>query len=117
MLARTRPSTKQTEPSKPTLWARDNHGQYTTRGQNSVATVRGTEWETIESCAGTTTYVKRGVVAVKNLHTGHTVLVHAGHRYLAGADPPEGLPCAACDLPLRRPWGFCLSRACRSAWA
>jgi streptogramin lyase len=71
------------KPPKQVLWARDNGGQYTTRGQNSVATVRGTVWETIESCAGTTTYVKRGVVAVRNVHTGHTVLVHAGHRYLA----------------------------------
>jgi streptogramin lyase len=71
------------KPPKRILWARDNGGQYTTRGQNSVATVRGTVWETIESCAGTTTYVKRGVVAVRNVHTGHTVLVHAGHRYLA----------------------------------
>jgi virginiamycin B lyase len=71
------------KPSKQILWARDNGGQYTTRGQNSVATVRGTVWETIESCAGTTTFVKRGVVAVQNVHTGHTVLVHAGHRYLA----------------------------------
>jgi streptogramin lyase len=82
-LGRARPSAKQTKPSKPILWARDSGGQYSTRGQNSVATVRGTEWETIESCAGTTTYVKRGVVAVRNIHTGRTVLVHAGHRYLA----------------------------------
>jgi hypothetical protein len=82
VLGHARPSSKK-KPVKRILWARDNHGQYTTHGQNSVATVRGTEWETIESCAGTTTYVKRGVVAVKNLHTGHTVLVHAGHRYLA----------------------------------
>ena len=65
------------------LWASDNHGQYTTRGQNSVATVRGTNWETVDTCAGTLTYVKRGVVAVRDLHRHRTVVVRAGHRYLA----------------------------------
>jgi hypothetical protein len=81
LAAHTRSGSK--KPVKRILWARDNGGLYTTRGHNSVATVRGTEWETVESCAGTTTYVKRGVVAVTNIHSGRTVLLHAGHRYLA----------------------------------
>jgi streptogramin lyase len=65
------------------LWSKDNHGRYSTRGHNSVATVRGTEWKTVESCQGTLTFVKKGVVSVLDLHTHHAVLVHAGHSFLA----------------------------------
>ncbi len=67
----------------PTLWAKDNHGQYSTRGQNSVATVRGTYWETINRCDGTLTTVKQGLVSVRDLHRHRSVLVRAGHSYLA----------------------------------
>jgi streptogramin lyase len=66
----------------PTLWAHDNHGKYSTRGLNSVATVRGTIWKTVNTCAGTLTYVKQGVVSVRNLHTGRAELVRAGHQLL-----------------------------------
>jgi streptogramin lyase len=65
------------------LWGEDDHGRYSTRGHNSVATVRGTEWKTVESCRGTLTFVRRGVVSVLDLHTHRTVLVHAGHSFLA----------------------------------
>jgi streptogramin lyase len=65
------------------LWSKDNHGHYSTRGRNSVATVRGTQWETVETCAGTRTVVKRGKVSVRDLHHHKTVLVRAGHSYLA----------------------------------
>jgi streptogramin lyase len=67
----------------PTLWAKDNHGQYSTRGQNSVATVRGTYWETTNRCDGTLTTVKQGLVSVRDLHRHRSVLVRAGHSYLA----------------------------------
>ncbi len=66
-----------------TLWAKDKHGQYRTHGRNSVATVRGTEWTTAETCSGTVTRVIHGAVAVKNLRTGRTVVVRAGHSYRA----------------------------------
>ena len=65
------------------LWGTDNHGRYSTRGRNSVATVRGTVWETIESCAGTRTVVKRGVVSVRDLHRHQSFLIRSGHSYLA----------------------------------
>jgi streptogramin lyase len=65
-----------------TLWARDNHGRYSTRGHDSVATVRGTYWGTSETCAGTRTTVRQGAVSVKPRH-GRAVLVRAGHSYLA----------------------------------
>jgi streptogramin lyase len=71
------------KPPTRSLWATDHHGQYTTRGQNSVATVRGTVWQTIDTCAGTVTYVKRGTVAVRDLRRHGTVVVRAGHSYLA----------------------------------
>ena len=69
--------------ASPALWAKDNHGQYSTRGQNSVATVRGTYWETINRCDGTLTVVKQGLVSVRDLHRQRTVLVRSGHSYLA----------------------------------
>jgi len=65
------------------LWAKDQHGQYSTYGANSVATVLGTEWETIDSCAGTLTRVLRGKVRVRDKHLRRTVVVRAGHSYLA----------------------------------
>ena len=82
MLAR---SDAKKPPKKTTrsLWAHDNHGQYSTRGNNSVATVRGTWWETVDTCRGTITRVKHGLVSVRDLRRHRTVLVHAGHSYLA----------------------------------
>jgi hypothetical protein len=59
------------------------HGHYQTRGRNSSATVRGTQWTMTDTCAGTLTSVKRGTVVVRdfNLHKNKTV--RAGHKYLA----------------------------------
>jgi hypothetical protein len=69
--------------SSRTLWAKDNHGHFSTRGQNSVATVRGTYWETVDRCNGTLTVVRKGAVSVRDIHRRRTVLVRAGHSYLA----------------------------------
>ncbi len=71
--------------SGPRLWAEDNHGRYSTYGANSVATVLGTKWESVETCAGTFTYVARGAVKVHDLHTHRAVIVRARHGYLAHA--------------------------------
>ena len=65
------------------LWAKDHHGKFQTFGNNSVATVRGTEWVTEERCDGTLTKVLEGVVSVRDRHTGRTVTVTAGHSFLA----------------------------------
>jgi hypothetical protein len=65
------------------LWGRDNHGRFRTRASNSVATVRGTEWYVADRCDGTLTRVTKGRVAVRDLHSGRTVVVRAGHSYLA----------------------------------
>ena len=65
------------------LWTADNHGDYSTRGLNSVAIVRGTVWVTSEGCDGTRTTVIQGEVSVTNLRTGRQVLLGAGDTYLA----------------------------------
>jgi hypothetical protein len=65
------------------LWGKDRRGRYRTHGRNSVATVRGTTWLTTETCAGTVTWVRQGAVAVRDKHRKRTVLVRAGHAYLA----------------------------------
>ena len=71
------------KPPRRSLWAHDNHGNYTTRGYNSVATVRGTIWETVDTCSGTLTRVKKGTVVVRDLRAHRSVVVRAGHSYLA----------------------------------
>jgi hypothetical protein len=65
------------------LWARDSHGRFSTRGQNSVATVRGTYWVTVDRCDGTLTSVRSGMVSVRAVHARRAVLVTSGHSYLA----------------------------------
>jgi hypothetical protein len=65
------------------LWGRDNGGAFRTRGGNSVATVRGTAWYTEDRCDGTLTRVSQGSVTVRDLVNHRTVIVRAGHSYLA----------------------------------
>jgi len=68
-----------------TLHASDQSGQFRTRGRYSSATVRGTVWDTIDRCDGTLTVVHRGTVSVLDFARRRTVVVHAGHSYLASA--------------------------------
>ncbi len=65
------------------LWGRDDHGRFRTRASNSVATVRGTQWYVADRCDGTLTRVTKGSVSVRDLKADRTVLVRAGHSYLA----------------------------------
>jgi hypothetical protein len=65
------------------LWGRDRNGKFRTHGNDSVASVRGTRWLTEDTCAGTRTRVTEGSVSVRDLHRKRTVLVRAGHSYLA----------------------------------
>ncbi|MEA2267856.1 MAG: hypothetical protein QOC64_466, partial [Solirubrobacteraceae bacterium] len=67
------------------LWGEDKGGRFRTHGRNSVAVVRGTKWVTTDTCAGTRTTVTEGAVAVRDLGRRRTVLVRAGHSYLAPA--------------------------------
>jgi len=67
------------------LWGRDSKGNFRTRGGNSVATVRGTAWFVEDRCDGTLTRVSKGSVSVYDRGRHRTVLVRAGHSYLARA--------------------------------
>ena len=65
------------------LWGHDSHGHFRTRASNSVITVRGTTWFVSDRCDGTLTRVTTGKVAVRDLHTGRTVVLRAGQHHLA----------------------------------
>ncbi len=60
-----------------------DHGKFSTRGDYSAATVRGTAYSVTDTCAGTLTRVTRGVVAVDYFHRHQTVVLHAGQSVLA----------------------------------
>jgi hypothetical protein len=59
------------------------HGKFTTKGQYSAATVRGTEWDVSNQCDGTLTKVARGVVSVRDFRRRKTITLHSGQHYLA----------------------------------
>jgi streptogramin lyase len=65
------------------LWGHDDGGRFRTHGRNSQATVRGTRWLTVDRCDGTLTRVTKGAVSVRDFVRHRTVLVRAGHSYLA----------------------------------
>jgi hypothetical protein len=65
------------------LWGRDTRGRWRTRGRGSQASTRGTRWYTEERCEGTYTKVTEGAVEVRDFRAKRTVLVKAGHSYLA----------------------------------
>ena len=65
------------------LWGRDHGGRWRTHGRGAIATVRGTTWAVTDRCDGTPTRVRDGAVSVRDLRRHHTVLVRAGHSYLA----------------------------------
>ncbi|MDA0178753.1 hypothetical protein OJ997_00475 [Solirubrobacter phytolaccae] len=65
---------------KRSLWGKDSGGSFRTRGNGSVATVRGTEWRTEDTCAGTTIFVREGAVSVWPRRGGRSKLVRAGQR-------------------------------------
>ena len=65
------------------LWGRDSGGSFRTHGRHSQATVRGTRWVTVDRCDGTLTSVRQGAVSVRDFVRHRTVLVRAGHSYLA----------------------------------
>jgi hypothetical protein len=68
-----------------TLSVSDNKGKFRTKGRYSAATERGTFWETQDRCDGTLTIVKRGTVNVQDFRTRKTIIVRAGHSFLAAA--------------------------------
>jgi hypothetical protein len=69
------------------LWGRDRGGSFRTHGRHSHATVRGTRWLTEDRCSGTFTRVTNGAVVVSDLTRRRSVVVRAGHSYLAPRGP------------------------------
>jgi hypothetical protein len=63
--------------------AGDGSGAFAVRGRYSTATVRGARWVVRESCSGTLTRVREGVVQVRDQARRRTMLVRAGRSYLA----------------------------------
>jgi hypothetical protein len=70
-----------------TLQAGEQRGRFATRGHYSIAaaSAAGAVWDTVDRCDGTLTIVRRGSVAVLDLRSGTTTVVHAGQQYLAQA--------------------------------
>jgi hypothetical protein len=64
------------------LWG-NGKGNFETLGRYAAATVRGTYWLTRDRCDGTLVIVKRGIVAVYDKLHRKTVLVRAGHSFVA----------------------------------
>src|SRR3954453_4221152 len=77
-----KPKKKRSKRKVRRLWG-DGKGDFQTRGRGAAATVRGTIWLTEDRCDGTLVRVRRGRVAVFDLRLGQTVLVRAGHTYVA----------------------------------
>lgn len=61
-------------------------GRFSTRGRDSEATVRGTEWETVDRCDGTLTRVAVGEAAVRDFKTRADVVLGASERHHALPD-------------------------------
>jgi hypothetical protein len=66
------------------------HGHFRTVGQFSAATVRGTEWETIDRCDGTLTADLRG--SVTSTTDELTFLLEPGQTTIAYCFPPGATP-------------------------
>ncbi len=65
-----------------TLRARAS-GRFRTRGRFAAGTVRGTQWKTIDRCNATGIQVISHSVLVTDFVKHITVLVRAGHKYIA----------------------------------
>jgi CSLREA domain-containing protein len=64
------------------LWG-DGKGRFRTKGKRSAATVVGTKWLVVDTCTSTTTKVIRGKVKVRDFKRRKTIIVRAGHQYVA----------------------------------
>lgn len=64
------------------LWG-SGKGRYVTTGKFASATITGTVWLIADYCDGTLVKVRSGVVHVRDLVTGKTVVLKSGHAYFA----------------------------------
>jgi hypothetical protein len=71
------------------LKGRDNHGKFRTKGRYAAATTRGTAWSVADRCDGTLTKVTQSSVLVNDFVRHISLIVRAGHSYLALTKPPH----------------------------
>jgi hypothetical protein len=64
------------------LWG-NGRGRFRSRGRYSSAAVRGTRWLVQDSCNGTLTVVRTGVVTVRDFVRDRRIVLRRGERYLA----------------------------------
>ena len=64
-------------------------GKFRTKGRYAAATVRGTKWTIADRCDGTLTHDLTDSVVVDDFVRHKTIVLHAGHSYLALAQPPK----------------------------
>ena len=69
------PAVRRKKKKKRSLWGKDSGGGFRTRGNGSVATVRGTEWRTEDTCAGRTSTCAKAAVSVWPRRGGRSKLV------------------------------------------
>ena len=65
------------------LWGNTRRGRYRTRGRYATATVRGTIWQTSDTCNTTTVKVRQGTVIVRDLAKRKNIRLKAPRRYTA----------------------------------
>jgi PKD domain len=65
------------------------HGKFRTKGRYAAATVRGTIWTTADRCDGTLIHAIKDSVSVNDLVRHRTIILRAGHSYLALAKSPK----------------------------
>jgi hypothetical protein len=89
------------------------HGRFRTRGRNSTATVRGTKWDTVDTCSGTRTVDREGKVIAQSdnltydLKSGETVQILCAPN---GQPPVSALYClAVLSQPKINVYGFGIS--------
>ena len=64
------------------LWG-NAKGNFTSSGRYASATVRGTQWLTEDTCAGTLVRVVSGVVSVSDFPHHRSFLLNAGKQFLS----------------------------------
>jgi hypothetical protein len=64
-------------------------GNYSTKGAYGSASVRGTIWFTENLCNGTFFHVVKGVLFIRDFTLHKSLILHAGHSYLAPNQPPD----------------------------
>jgi hypothetical protein len=74
------------------VWVSEKEGNWGTKGTYVSTTVEGTRWLTSDSCGRSSVQVAEGKVLVHDLISNRSVLVTAGHRYVAAEEGGALLP-------------------------